>query len=239
MGIDTDKTRLRIRSLLKKAGLADVSPGVMTGVCVVALVLALVSLVHFWPEQNVSAQDFSLSSNADSLEEGQEKEEAVADDGADSSEQILITMKVDVEGEVNNPGLVTLDASARVDDAIKSAGGFTKKAARQSVNLAQELKDGDQVYVASKDAGSSSSSDSSSSGSRSSPTGTAAVTEKININTATAEELQEISGIGPSLSQRIVDYREANGSFASTEELKEVSGIGDTRYESMKDQICV
>ena len=62
---------------------------------------------------------------------------------------------------------------------------------------------------------------------------------KININTAGAEELQELSGVGPALSERIIAYREANGRFARIEDLQNVSGIGETRFANLKDKICV
>ena len=62
---------------------------------------------------------------------------------------------------------------------------------------------------------------------------------KVNLNTASAEELQTLSGIGPSLSQRIIDYRQANGPFKSVDDLRKVSGIGDTRFKNLKDLVCV
>lgn len=131
-------------------------------------------------------------------------------------------------------GLYALPADSRVGDAIQAAGGLAADAQLGAANLAQKLSDGEQVIIpAIEDA-------------QEATPGNTGVTEssmrtdgKININTAGAEELQELSGVGPALSERIIAYREANGRFARIEDLQNVSGIGETRFANLKDKICV
>ena len=143
---------------------------------------------------------------------------------------------VDVEGAVNAPGLYTLPANARVGEAIQAAGGLAANALPGAANLAQKLADGEQVTIPTIEQAQ----DGEQTNTSSSKTGSSTKKEaKININTAGAEELQELSGVGPALSERIIAYREANGRFARIEDLQNVSGIGETRFANLKDKICV
>jgi len=122
---------------------------------------------------------------------------------------------VSVGGEVRSPGLVRLPAGSRVDDAVRAAGGPVDPAATGLLNLARVLVDGEQVLVgvelpaAAPGAGS--------------PTG-----GLLDLNLASASELDALPGIGPVLAQRIVDWRTENGRFASVDQLREVTGIGDS-----------
>ena len=147
---------------------------------------------------------------------------------------------VHVAGEVKNPGMVELDSNERVAKAIELAGGATENAQLDSINLAKKCGDGEQITVPSKVASESAtvaSSDSSSSSA--SGTSSSSNNGKVNINTADATGLQQISGIGPSKAQKIIAYREQNGKFKSVEDLTNVSGIGEKTLASIKDQICV
>ena len=146
-------------------------------------------------------------------------------------------IKIHITGEVNNEGIVELEEGSRIDDAIKAAGDITELADLSKVNLAYELSDGQKVYIpsvneeieeyATSDAGENVLEEKSSSNG------------KININIASSEELQTISGIGESLANRIIDYRNSNGKFKSVEDLKNVSGIGDKKFEDIKSKIIV
>ena len=222
-----EKIHIRLHSILRKTGLSSVSKPVLICIFILLFVLLIASLVHFWPSQNSSdSQDFQVETNTSN--------NASQTDAAGS--KIL----VDVEGCVKNPGLYELNSDSRIGHAIKAAGGFSKNASKASLNLAEKLDDGVQVYVPSKKENKSGAQNStSSSSSASSSSGSANKTEKININTASMEELQKLNGIGEALSQRIIDYREKNGKFASIEDIKNVSGIGDSRFDSLKDLICV
>lgn len=142
---------------------------------------------------------------------------------------------VHVAGCVNSPGMYKLPATARVGDAIEAAGGFTESAAPESVNLARQIQDGEQIIVAdtSQFLRQSEQLPQSSTGSSQEYQG------KVNLNTADETQLQTISGIGPSKAKKIIAYREANGPFKSVDDLKNVSGIGEKTLESIRDQICV
>ncbi|HEM4484338.1 TPA: helix-hairpin-helix domain-containing protein [Streptococcus suis] len=142
---------------------------------------------------------------------------------------------VDVKGAVAKPGLYTLAADARVNDAVEAAGGLTSQADPKSINLAQKLSDEAVVYVASKDenisvvASTTASSAMSQEGNES----------KVNLNTATEADLQTISGIGAKRAADIIAYREANGGFKSVDDLNNVSGIGDKTMESIRPYVTV
>jgi competence protein ComEA len=130
------------------------------------------------------------------------------------------TIHVHVVGEVLNPGLYELPIGAMAKTAIDAAGGMTKDAQAASVNLARTLTDGEQLMVLSTSMVSAS-------------------TGKISLNQASADDLDALPGIGPALSQRIVEYRATIGSFQSIEELTEVSGIGPKLFAKIRDQLTL
>lgn len=132
---------------------------------------------------------------------------------------------VHIVGEVHAPGMYQLPIGARLVDAVFAAGGLTEDADNSSVNLARELSDGEQIVVYK--IGEQGTTDSISSGGL------------ISINRATAEQLEDLPGIGPALSARIIAYREANGGFKSKEDLKNVSGIGDSIFSGFEDLITL
>ncbi|HEM4973975.1 TPA: helix-hairpin-helix domain-containing protein [Streptococcus suis] len=142
---------------------------------------------------------------------------------------------VDVKGAVVKPGLYTLEAGARVNDAVEAAGGLTSQADPKSINLAQKLRDEAVVYVASKDENISVVASTTAS-SAISPEGNES---KVNLNTATEADLQTISGIGAKRAADIIAYREANGGFKSVDDLNNVSGIGDKTMESIRPYVTV
>ena len=236
--------KLKLRSIARRAGLADTPKPVLACLGVVTVLLLGFALWRFWPAGPASAgHDFSVST-AYEADDASGQEDALAQDGGDAGgiETASGVICVDVEGAVRNPGLYELEAGSRVGDAVKAAGGITKKAVRGQVNLASALQDGQQVVVPSKqDAAVSGgqAQDSAAVGVAAGGSGDGYAQGKININTASATQLQQLSGIGESLSQRIVDYRNANGAFGSVDDLTKVSGIGDARLESIRAQICV
>jgi competence protein ComEA len=139
------------------------------------------------------------------------------------------TINVYVSGAVDNPDVYTLPLNSIVKDAIAAAGGGTDEADLDRINLASRLSDQMQVYVPRK-------------GEAAPPPpngSTPAATGQININTASVEELDKLSGIGPALAKVIVDYRTTKGPFKKIEDINDVKGIGDALYAKIKDQITV
>ncbi|NED99861.1 ComEA family DNA-binding protein [Phytoactinopolyspora halotolerans] len=155
-------------------------------------------------------------------------------DGAAGSAPGRDTLVVHVAGKVADPGVVTLPAGSRVVDAIEAAGGADDGVDLTPLNLARVLSDGEQVLVGVDPPPGGEAAGSGLVGDRLGPDGSAPEQPgPISLNTATAEQLQELPGIGPALSQRIIDWREQNGRFSSAEELLEVSGIGPSTFEDI------
>jgi competence protein ComEA len=135
-----------------------------------------------------------------------------------------------VAGWVRQPGVYQLHQGDRVIDAIRLAGGARRRADLASVNLAAFVTDAQQITVAKRGAVAGSGLGGPNSGG-SDPL--------INLNTATLEELETLPGIGPSLGQRIIDYRTDHGPFRSVEDLLNVSGIGDKRLADLRSKVTV
>ncbi|MHB1456334.1 MAG: helix-hairpin-helix domain-containing protein [Armatimonadota bacterium] len=169
------------------------------------------------------------------------------------------TVYVHVTGRVKTPGVYNLKPDSRIKDAVHAAGGPVSNADLESINLAQKLEDGMQVYIArtgeipkpavsvvsgGTSTGSSSISSKPASGSKAPSVGEAAKLSKpgsgnVNINSASQTELQRLPGIGPSMAQRILEYRTANGRFSSVDELDEVKGIGPAKLAKMRPFITL
>lgn len=139
---------------------------------------------------------------------------------------------VHVTGAVPRPGVYALPKGARVQDAISAAGGFLAEADKANINLAQLVEDGEKLDIAYIEGASPVLATPL-------PEVVATTTELININTASAAELDALPGIGPTTAQKIVDYRAKNGPFVSTEDIINVSGIGPASYERIKNLITV
>jgi competence protein ComEA len=131
---------------------------------------------------------------------------------------------VDVAGEVRRPGLYRVARGSRTAAAVGMAGGFTRSADSTQVNLAAPLQDGQQVIVPARGA----------SGAVASGSGASDGKRPVSLATATADDLDSLDGIGPTLAQRIVEYRQAHGGFHSLDELRQVDGIGDKRFQQLK-----
>lgn len=147
---------------------------------------------------------------------------------------------VHVLGAVVTPGVYELGPDARVVDAITAAGGLQDDAEVAQINLARPVVDGEQIYVprvgetpppvadVSPEPGAGGGSPSGGAGGG-----------LVNLNTASATELDTLPRIGPAMAQRIIDYRDANGGFASVEELKQVSGVGEATFEQLESLVTV
>lgn len=152
---------------------------------------------------------------------------------------------VHVIGAVPRPGLYQFSEGARVQDAIDAAGGLLASSNTDAINLAALLTDGQQLDIPYRSGEARVDDDSSPSLPGSSQATATPVSSSnsngdlININTATLSELDSLPGIGPSLAQRIIDYREENGAFSTIEEIMDVSGVGPSTFENIKDLITV
>lgn len=146
-------------------------------------------------------------------------------------------LRVYVSGAVVRPDVYELAYDSIVRDAIDAAGGPTGEADLNRINLARQVHDEEQIYVPQK--GEESPPVSPPSGPSLPSPSSQEGGGKVNINTATAEELDTLPGVGPAIAQRIIDYRTASGPFQSVEDIKNVRGIGDATFEKLKDKITV
>jgi competence protein ComEA len=148
---------------------------------------------------------------------------------------------VQVAGEVHRPGVYRLRASDRVQDAVRLAGGATRRANLDGLNLAAKLEDGRQIVVPRR--GAATSATAAGQGAATSAPSTSAAggstTGPINLNTATAEQLDTLDGVGPVMAQKIIAYREQHGGFGSVDELDRIPGIGEKRMAGLRDQVTV
>lgn len=147
-----------------------------------------------------------------------------------------VSITVYVTGAVNNPGLVTVAENSRLADVVNKAGGLLLTADSEKVNMAQLVKDGQQLKIPEKNA------DESKDSSRGASKKNNSQQDKnslVNINTASEKELDSLPGIGPAMAKRIVEYRESNGSFQSVADLKKIKGIGEAKFNKLQDKICI
>jgi len=214
----------RVRELLDRAGLGELPATGQRAVLLLAVVVVAAAAWRFWPSAPVPEIAFDAG-DAPGVLETAETSGADADPACD--------IVVHVAGAVLYPGLYSIPAGSRIGDAISAAGGGLETAALDALNLARILADGEQVYVLTVEqvesgtgpGGAAPASSGSSSASR----------DVININRATAAELESLPGVGPATAQKIVDDRESNGPFAAPEDLMRVPGIGAKKFESMRE----
>lgn len=139
------------------------------------------------------------------------------------SQSIQGEIFVHVAGEVAKPGLYALSVGSRVEDAIEKAGGMTRSAFEQSVNLARMVSDGEQIVVLN----------------RSQVSTGANASSFVSLNNATLEQLESLPGVGPALAKRIIDHRTEIGSFSDLSQLREVSGIGEKLYAKISQHLTL
>lgn len=133
---------------------------------------------------------------------------------------------IHVIGEVNNPGIYELESGSRVIDAVMAAGGMAPHASECGINLAREVKDGEQIAIPPQQDGCDSG--------KGSETGSL-----LSLNQANTEQFDSLPGIGPTLADRIVQWRQSNNGFSSIDQLNEVSGIGDKLFAGIKDLVSL
>jgi competence protein ComEA len=148
---------------------------------------------------------------------------------------------VHVAGAVRRPGVYRMGPGARIDDAVRLAGGATARADLGAVNLAAKVEDGRQVLVPERAPRPTVPGGGGAAGAAAGTAGSAAAApgQPIDLNTATLEQLDTLAGVGPATAQKILDFREEHGGFGSVDELAQVPGIGEKRLASLREQVRV
>lgn len=197
----------------------------------------------------VAEQDLAASEDAaaeDAAVDDAGSEEPVSDDqvaagSSGSSGGTPSEVTVHVSGAVEDPGVVQLPGGARVVDALEASGGTTEDADPAALNLARELADGEQIHVPTPGEETLPEHDTPADGAADEPAagGQAGGGGQVDINTASATELEELPGVGPAIAGRIIDHRELNGPFTSVDDLLDVSGIGPKTLENIRPQATV
>lgn len=153
-----------------------------------------------------------------------------ATEGISAASQEDNAVYIHICGEVKKPGVYTFSSPPRLTEVVEDAGGFTKKADHSAVNLAERVADGSQILIPSKKK--------EKSAKEKEVQGT--ISEgKVNINTASREELMKLDGIGESKASQIISYRETNGLFKRIDDIMNISGIKEGVFNKIKDYIMV
>ena len=185
----------------------------------IAVVLATVAAVRILGDDQPPAAPISVSGAPG----------APSDDGGSGGARSVIY--VHVAGAVRRPGLLRLPPGSRVAVALQRAGGPLRRADLTAVNLAARLQDGQQIVVPAPGAAAGAGA-AGPPGAASGPAG-----GKVHLSTATVDELDGVDGIGPTLAQRIIEYRDAHGGFRSLAELAQVDGIGEKRLATLREAL--
>ncbi len=139
---------------------------------------------------------------------------------------------VDVTGAVRRPGVYRLPVGARVQEAVRRAGGATRRADSAAVNLAAKVADGQQILVPERAPAAGTAARPSVPGGGTAPAG------PVSLNGATAEQLDQLDGVGPATAAKIIAWRTANGGFSSVDDLAQVAGIGPKKLEALRPQVA-
>lgn len=218
-------------------------------VSILIILLAIGGIIFYVFIENQETE-FDLEQLVDSAQnenvfnQNEENKEPETNQANEEKKEMII---VHITGEVKNTGIITLEKGARIADAIEKAGGETKEADLNEVNLAYELQDGQQIYIPNKKDKTKNEGKvyiTSESGNNvikqeNINNTNKGVNKKVNINTANQSELETLPGIGESIASRIIEYREQNGKFQKIEDLQNVKGIGESKFEKIKDQVTV
>ena len=238
----------KIITKIKKIDKDYVIIGVIVIAVIIFMIINLGKIKEFENKDNDKITNVESSINTDDDKNEENKEQK--DDN--SKEQIVNGggIFVHIDGYINNPGVYEIKENDRIKTLIDKAGGFKEGYSIKNINLAAKLSDGDKIYIPSVSEEKNSENNNINTNSNSSGKGQNVKTDrnnvsimknnsKININTANMSELKQITGIGESIANKIIDYRENVGKFKKIEDIKEVKGIGDAKYESLKNKITI
>lgn len=200
-------------------------------IIVVVLIIIMCIVIGYYIISKTEKYDYSeIEKIPNIIEEDQEVDDNIVEN----------KIVIHITGEVEEEGVIELEKGARISDAIEEAGGTTEEADLSNVNLAYSLSDGqkvkipninekdEEVIVVEEKAGDNIIIE-----------GNKSKEEKININKAAQTEIETLPGIGPSTALKIINYRNEHGKFKNIEDIKNVSGIGDSKFENIKEYICV
>lgn len=237
----------KIITKIKKIDKDYVIIGVIVIAVIIFMIINLGKIKEFENKDNDKMTNIESSINTDNDKSEENKEQK--DDN--SKEQIVNGggIFVHIDGYINNPGVYEIKENDRIKTLIDKAGGFREGYSIKNINLAAKLSDGDKIYIPSVSE-EKNSENNNNININSSGKGQNVKTDrnnvsvmknnsKININTANISELKQITGIGESTANKIIDYRENVGKFKKIEDIKEVKGIGDAKYESLKNKITI
>lgn len=244
------------QSLTSKLHLSDVSRPVIVGIValfVVACLMAVQNVTDVLGSADATVRnddDVAVASGAEANRAADANTNAIGRDappGADGATQPTASSASDkaddvvvfVSGSVQEPGVYSLEAGSRVQDALEAAGGFAEDAAPDAVNLARIVQDGEQIDIISREEADRGVQPKAEGAANSSDAASGQGGALVNINTADAGELQTLPGIGEVTAGKIIESREQEGPFATPEDVKRVSGIGDKKYAALSDLITV
>lgn len=248
MDINLLKERFeKIITKIKKIDKDYVIIGVIVIAVFIFMIINLGKIKEFENKDNDKIINVESSINTDNDKNEENKEQK--DDN--SKEQIVNGggIFVHIDGYINNPGVYEIKENDRIKTLIDKAGGFKEGYSIKNINLAAKLSDGDKIYIPSvseeKNSENNNNININSSGKgqnvKADRNNVSIMknNSKININTANISELKQITGIGESTANKIIDYRENVGKFKKIEDIKEVKGIGEAKYESLKNKITI
>lgn len=200
-------------------------------IIVVVLIIIMCIVIGYYIISKTEKYDYSdIEKISNIIEEDQEVDDNIIEN----------KIVIHITGEVEEEGVIELEKGARISDAIEEAGGTTEEADLSNVNLAYSLSDGqkvkipninekdEEIIVVEEKAGDNIIIE-----------GNKSKEEKININKAAQTEIETLPGIGPSTALKIITYRNEHGKFKNIGDIKNVSGIGDSKFENIKEYICV
>ncbi len=195
----------------------------------IIVVIVIISLGIYKIVENIYSNDNVYVVSEKESENNKEKDENTNIEKENIVKEKMIT--IFISGEIKNPNVVTIESDKRLADAVEKLGGITENADLNNINLAIKIEDG-KHYIIPKIGDK--------------PQVSTIVeknlnveSKKMNINTASKEELDTLPGVGEVTANKIIQYREEKGEFRSIEELKNVNGIGEKKYNDIKDLISV
>lgn len=209
---------------------------IVIGIIIIAVIIFIVLNIGKVTEFNKEEKE-NTTINASIEESKNDIEEKEIKENKEETKEMGTGIFVHIDGWIQNPGVYEIKENDRVNTIIEKAGGLKEGASIKSINLAARLSDGDKIYIPNREE----EKQIETTEVKRNNTGTVKITKnsKININKASISELKQITGIGESTANKIIDYRDNVGKFKKIEDIKEVKGIGDSKYESIKDKITI